>query len=86
MYVIEWVTQAYTVKGNPSADIRSRTKDLSVTSSDTLSLSYKRLVEAKAIQKMVCYGGIISLKPAFHEQKKCIKCSVSHYEEAFKKA
>ena len=37
-------------KGNPSAPIRSGTKDLPITSSDALPLSYRRLVGAKAIK------------------------------------
>ena len=41
---------------------------------------------AKAIKKMVCYFEITTLKPAFHEQKKCIRCTVFHFEKAFKKA
>ena len=32
------VTQLYMEKGNPSAPIRSQTKDLPITSSDALSL------------------------------------------------
>ena len=44
------VTQAYSEKENPSASIRSRTYNLPITSSDALPLSYRRLVEAKAIK------------------------------------
>ena len=36
--------QAKSVKGNPTAPIRSGTKDLPITSSDVLPLSYRRLV------------------------------------------
>ena len=44
------VTQAYSEERNPSAPIRSRTKDLPITSSDALPRSYRRLVGAKAIK------------------------------------
>ena len=44
------VTQAYSEKRNPSAPIKSRTKDLPITSSDALPLSYRRLVGTKAIK------------------------------------
>ena len=44
------MTQANSEKGNPSAPIRSQTKDLTITSSDALPLSYRRRVGAKAIQ------------------------------------
>ena len=44
------MTQAYLEKRKPSAPIRSRTKDLPITSSDALPLSYRRLVGAKAIK------------------------------------
>ena len=45
------MTQANTEKEIPSAPIRSRsTQDLPITSSDALPLSYRRLVEAKAIK------------------------------------
>ena len=43
-------TQAYSKKENPSAPIRSQTFDLPITSSDTLPLSYRRLVGTKAIK------------------------------------
>ena len=43
------MTQAYSEK-NPTAPIRSRTKDLPITSSDALPLSYRRPVGAKAIK------------------------------------
>ena len=51
MYVIERVTQAYSEKENPSASIRSQTDHLPITISVALSLSYRRLVGAKAIKK-----------------------------------
>ena len=45
------LTQTQTRKKEiPSAPIRSRTKDLPITSSDALPLSYRRLVGAKAIK------------------------------------
>ena len=44
------VTQADWEKLIPNASIRSRTKDLPITSSDALPLNYRRLVGAKAIK------------------------------------
>ena len=44
------MTQANSEKGNPSAPIRSRTKDLQITSLDALPLSYRRLMGAKVIK------------------------------------
>ena len=49
------VTQAYSEK-YPSAPIRSRTYDLPITSSDALTLSYRRLVRAKAIKLIGALG------------------------------
>ena len=48
--LLQRVTQACSEKRNPSAPIRSRTKDLPITSSDALPLSYRRLVRATAIK------------------------------------
>ena len=44
------MTQAYSEKEIPSSPKRSQTYDLPITSSDTLPLSYRRLVGAKAIK------------------------------------
>ena len=44
------MTQAYSEKEIPSSPNRSRTYNLPITSSDALPLSYRRLVEAKAIK------------------------------------
>ena len=44
------LTQAYSEKEIPSSPNRSRTYDLPITSSDALSLSYKRLVGDEAIK------------------------------------
>ena len=44
------MTQTNSEKEFPSAPIRSRTFDLPITSLDALPLSYRRLVEAKAIK------------------------------------
>ena len=44
------MTQANSEKEIPSAPIRSRTYDLSITSLDALPLRYRRLVGAKAIK------------------------------------
>ena len=44
------VTQANSVKENPSCPNRSQTYDLPITSSDALPLSYRRLMGAKAIE------------------------------------
>ena len=44
------VTQAYSEKEIPSSPNKSRTKDLPITSSDALPLSYSRLVRAEAIK------------------------------------
>ena len=48
------VTQAYTEKGTPSVPIRSRTKDLPITSWDALLLSCRRFVGAKAFKLGSC--------------------------------
>ena len=48
------MAQAYSEKEIPSASIRSRTYDLTITSSDALPLSYRRLVGAKAIKPGSC--------------------------------
>ena len=47
------MTQAYSEKEIPSSPNRSRTYDLPITSSDALPLSYRRLVGAKAILKLL---------------------------------
>ena len=44
------MTQANWEEEIPSAPIRSRTKDLPITSLDALPLSYRRLVGAKTIK------------------------------------
>ena len=44
------MTQANLEKEIPSAPIRTRTKDLPITSSEAPPLSYRRLVGAKAIK------------------------------------
>ena len=44
------MTQAYSEKEISSSPNRSRTYDLSITSSDALLLSYRRLVGAEAIK------------------------------------
>ena len=44
------MTQANSEKEIPSSPNRSQTYDLPITSLDTLPLSYRRLVEAKAIK------------------------------------
>ena len=44
------MTQANSEKRNPGAPIRSRTYDISITTSDALPLSYRSLVRAKAIK------------------------------------
>ena len=44
------MTQAYSEKEIPSSPNRSRTYDLPITGLDALSLSYRRLVGAKAIK------------------------------------
>ena len=48
------MTQAYSEKEIPSSPNRSQTYDLPITSSDTLPLSYRRLVGAKAIKLGSC--------------------------------
>lgn len=42
-------TQAYLEEENPSSPNRNRTYDLLITSSDILSLTYRRLVEARPL-------------------------------------
>ena len=46
MYYIQYVTQAYSEKGNLSAPYRNQTYDLPITISNALPLSYTRLMGA----------------------------------------
>ena len=52
--IFQSVTQAYSEKEIPSSSNRSRTYDLPITSSDALTLSYRRLVGALAIKLGSC--------------------------------
>ena len=47
--IFESGTQAYLEEENPSSPSRNRTYDLLITSSNILSLSYRRLVEARPL-------------------------------------
>ena len=62
------MTQANSEKEILSSPYGSRTYDLPITSSDSLPLSYRRLVGAKAIKLQCRFMGQTSLKGQCHER------------------
>ena len=69
------MTQANLEKEIPSSPVRSRTQDLSITCSDALPLSNRRLVGAKAI-KPGSWDKLNILHTARIGMSMCCKCAI----------